>query len=45
MLHSKYAPLDQRDGALTPSLERTPETGRLRFMDVNEAQEREVGVN
>jgi len=24
------------------SLERTPETGRLRFMDVNEAQEREV---
>jgi len=30
---------------LMNSLERTPETGRLRFMDVNEAQEREVCYN
>jgi hypothetical protein len=30
---------------LTFSLERTPETGRLRFMDVNEAQEREVRLS
>ena len=27
---------------LTASLERVPETGRLRFMDVSEAQEREA---
>jgi hypothetical protein len=33
-----------RDAVLTFSLERTPETGRLRFMDVNEAQEREVSL-
>jgi len=34
-----------RDAVLTSSLERTPETGRLRFMDVNEAQEREVRLS
>lgn len=39
MYHSSRSPLDYTANV---SLERVPETGRLRFMDVNEAQEREV---
>ena len=42
---TQYVPICWRDVVLTLSLERTPETGRLRFMDVNEAQEREVRLS